>query len=386
MTDTTSTQAEAFLSSVQATPAAAEKAPSMSERREAAADSQEDALDAALAASGAFDDLDGEDEPEETPNGASARERAEKAERKAKGEKDVPEDEEGEADEAEDDLDEPSVEADDEDEESEYADEEEEDQDIEEALDRATEKLRAAKVPMSVIRKTARETLIAWAASMDGDGEDAPATSGSKPESGKASASAAATKSGAESPTVDWKSVSAAMADELGIDPEHAERAFKPLVSVVEKALADRLEKVEAFHREALESRGRERIENNIRRLSEAYPKLKTNPRLAEQLKAKAITLARGYQAGGEKIPSADALFDEAASIVLGSARRSQDLAAKRRNGVSRAPEHVGSRSSSEHGSMGDWLDEQMRLVEHGQVGRALANAPPKQAKDRNRW
>lgn len=376
--------ATAFTQSIQGTPPAAEAKAPMREQREAAAQATEDALDKAIES--VLDDGDDGDEgsgrapktPKRVARAVKGGTDDEEGNPDLDGDED--EDDEGELEELPDEDDDLEDEADEgaraEDDDEEEPEAEEADEDDDEALSRAWDKLRAAKVPLSVLKTTAREKLIAWADSMDGDEKGAGASRSGKggSEAGRAGTSS---QTEADASSLDWTPLRETLADELGLDPERAERAFSPLVQAIEKAVAakfeKRLEKAEALSRSMLEARGREKIDANVRRLSKAYPRLATNPRLVEQLKAKAVTLAKSGD-----YRDADTVFDEAASIVLGPKKREVILAQKRRNGLSASPERLGGRRNGDSQNVDGWFEEQMGLVEAGKVARALRNPPPK--------
>jgi len=241
------------------------------------------------------------------------------------------------------------------------------------ALHRAYTTLHEQGVPFSVLKKTAKATLIAWAERVDaagkpkGDpasGEDAEPARGAKGERQEAPSKKALLG-------LDWRATSKAMADELGVDEQSAERAFRPAFESLEKAVAERLEALETAQ---LEQAGRAAISANVQRLEAKYGKaLAGNPEKRERLIARAERLAK---AGGYE--SAEQVFDEAAILELGEVR--PDYSQKRRNGVSTPPSRLGGFGEPASDEDEDF-QRRMDLVEAGRFEQARALPPPLRTK-----
>jgi hypothetical protein len=140
----------------------------------------------------------------------------------------------------------------------------------------------------------------------------------------------------AKAAAVDWTPHLKALADTLGLDPEAAKQAFGPMLDAVAQQVRSefdgRLSKSEQAGQEARAAEGRRQIGEQVRRLSEAHPKLKTDQDLVTKLNGKALAL---WKSGEYSDPAS--VYDDAAKIVLGAS--TAHLAAKRRNGSAPPPE-----------------------------------------------
>jgi hypothetical protein len=222
-------------------------------------------------------------------------------------------------------------------------DETEDEQDAEDELFEAQLTLRAAGVPASVIKSTARATLLAWAERVSeqgskGKGSDDPAGAepGDKPAS-EIAKKGAAEPARAALPT--WSEFSKLAVDEFGASEDAVSKVFKPLHDAVGSLLeqnAEMVKQVTAANRSATQREGQAIVEKEMQRLQGKYPALKRDEKLADAVLDEARTLFAGLKARGEDVDP-KAIFDRAARNVAGRPKRS-DLQQLKRNGNSPAP------------------------------------------------
>jgi len=143
---------------------------------------------------------------------------------------------------------------------------------------------------------------------------------------------------------VDWTPHLKALADKLGYDPDVVKEAFVPVLDAVAQSVRaefdGRLSKTEQTAQEAAAADGRRQIGEQVRRLSDAHPKLKSDQDLVSKLNTKALHLWKsGMDEAGNQAAYASVAdcYDDAAKLVLGAP--TGHLAAKRRNGSAPPPE-----------------------------------------------
>lgn len=331
----------------------ADDGPTVAEKAEAE-------LDAALASMDVHDDDDEEDKAA-----------AAKAKKKAdEDDDDIPEG--GEELDVEDDEEEPEASDDDKDEEE----SEEDDEDV--ALHRSYTILHEQGVPTSVLKRTPKEQLIAWASRVEASTATKNGAKTPEPDSERDSSDGAKTESEpAQAAIPDWATARKGIAEKLGIDEESAD-AFKYLhdAQVARQAREDSLmAELKAMRESAMARDGRETIDRNVRRLKERYPQLKRDPDAKTKLLNEAVLLRRGG-VNGEK-----ELFDKAALLAFGQPKRS-DLAAMKRNGLSHGP--TGTKGIKTQAVSED--DYWVKTLDHIDAGRpelARAVAPPRPQRKR---
>lgn len=275
----------------------------------------EAALDAAI---DAMDPHDDDDEEDRAPQG------------KAKIEDDEPEEEEETVAEDDDEEGEPEEAA-----EGDEGETEGDEDESEIALHRAMTTLHDEGVPASVLKRTPKEKLIAWAATVEAKRTAASGAETSDADSKRESSNGA--KTGTEEPAQaalpDWATVRKGIAKSLGVDEDSVE-GLKYLHDGLTASLAEAKEARTALEAERSEARareGREVIDRNVRRLMKVYPQLKRDPAAKDLLMEQAVMLRRGGLAKERE------LFDKAGLLAFGKPKRS-DMAQLRRNGTSTPP------------------------------------------------
>lgn len=207
-------------------------------------------------------------------------------------------------------------------------------EDDEAALEHAYEVLlRAKRAPFSVLKRTPKATLIAWAESVESEQAEGASASNGHAQRGRETAEAGdqSTDTAAQPKTPSWDAERARLAKAMGVDEETAE-AFKPYHDRQE-ALEKRLNDMD---RASVEREGRRNISNELRRLATPYPELKDNQKKRDKVTEAALTLANGLQSRGKTV-DVEKVFDQAARMALGPPKRS-DLKHLRRQGFATAP------------------------------------------------
>lgn len=209
-----------------------------------------------------------------------------------------------------------------------------------EAYERALLSLRYAhgKAAEKVIKNSSRDELIALGA----EAADRRAKTEAALEEravrireleGQTKAPAAQAK-----PAADWTPHLKALAEQHGLDPEAASKAYVPLldavVSTMRAEFEGRLAPMEKVAQEQLASEGRRQISEQVQRLSAEYPKLKTDQDLVLKLNGKALAL---WKSG--EYHDARSVYDDAERLVLAGHIPTAGLATKRRNGSAPPPE-----------------------------------------------
>lgn len=210
---------------------------------------------------------------------------------------------------------------------------EEEGQDDEAALEHAYEVLlRAKRAPFSVLKRTPKATLIAWAESVESDQAEGSSGGNGQAQHGRdTDASSKGTTSPAQGEAPTWEAMRALLAEKLGVDDDAAD-SLKPFFDR-QAALEKRLD---AYERSTAEREGRRNISTELRRLTQPYPELKDNSKKRDKVIDAALTLAAGLQKRGTEV-NPEKVFDQAARMVLGAPKRS-DLKQLRRNGLANVP------------------------------------------------
>lgn len=315
----------------------------------------EDALDKALGEMLGPD----EDAPRQ-PKGAKARAAVDEDDDEDEEASDEPEGDD--ADEDEDD--EGDLAGSDEDEEGEEAPEDEE-----AALEHAYEVLlRRKAAPFSVLKRTPKATLIAWADRVEAD-EAAASASSPAPEQEddeapvtKAQAGKSPAKPG-DSATR-WAEIRSNAAIALGVDEDAIDGAIKPLHDANE-SLREELAEMRAERArdrdESLVREARVTIDGELKRLEKlGHQGLRADADKVEKLVEHATALIRG-----KVVKTATEAFTAAAKALLGRPKRA-DLAQLRRNGFSEPPTRRSDRASTAT-SEDEWWAENL---DHAYAGR----------------
>lgn len=255
-------------------------------------------------------------------------------------------------------------------------------------LERALSALRLAGVPSDVIENTGRAKLIAWGLKVAERESKRAADFEAKLKAREPAPEVETTKSApAQAAALDLAPAMQTIADELGVEPESATKAFTPIVEAILKQVRgeheERLSKIEQGVASSQAAAGRQIISSNVERLAAVYPTLRSDSKLQHKLIEKAHALSRATGPNGEKLyGSADEVFDDAAKITLGAPKRG-DLAQKRRNGVSTPPGIRGSSTAPK--TWEEAMDRKLELIEAGRTDLAkrvpLPPMIPKQKK-----
>jgi hypothetical protein len=247
-----------------------------------------------------------------------------------------------------------------------------------EEYEKALLALRYSGVPSAAIKNASRDELIAWGTEAAArrakteaaleerakrireleEGQKAPAEPAKKPA------------------TVDWSPHLKALGEKLGLTPEEMTEAFAPALDAVAQQVRSEFDGRFSTHEKTLQearaAEGRRQISEQVRRLADPYPKLKSDEALVEKLNSKVIAL---WKSG--EYQDAESVYDDAAKLVLGAPTK--DLSAKRRNGASAPPE---GRTDLEDGSEDPFMAALDR-VEAGdlrgarRVGSKMSWGPP---------
>lgn len=321
----------------------------------------EDALDKALGDVLGGEDDDGPPAPRQ-PKGAKARAKVEDDDDEVE-----PSEEEGDAEPDEDDDDETGEDLNDS-----AADEDEEDEpegDEEAALEHAYEVLLKRKAaPFSVLKRTPKATLIAWANRVEAEEAEVSASSPApKRDDGEAPDTKA---QGGKSPAkpgdaeTRWAAIRSNAATALGVDEEAVDGAFKPLhdanESLREEVAAMRAERARDRD-ESLAREARVTIDGELKRLEKlGHQGLRADADKVEKLIEHATALIRG-----KVVKTAAEAFTAAAKALLPRPKRA-DLAQHRRNGFSEPPTRRSDRASTAT-TEDEWFAENL---DHAYAGR----------------
>lgn len=141
----------------------------------------------------------------------------------------------------------------------------------------------------------------------------------------------------------DWSPHLKILAEKLGLDLEDAKAAFGPMLDAVAQQtrteVEGRISNAEKASQESAAAEGRRQMSEQVQRLSETYPRLKSDEKLIAALNSKALTLAKAARDEGTPYRSAQALYDDAERLVLAGKVSTAALGAKRRNGSAPPPE-----------------------------------------------
>jgi len=337
-----------------------------------------------------LDDLPGGGDDEDEEDRPAAR--SKRAQDDDEGEDDPDADEDGdedeeprgrrqEGDEDEDDED-GAAEGDDEDE---ADDDDEDDNELADAWDA----LRASGVPLRVLKNTPRDTLIAWGqrvseragAAGDSGDDSSEATDSADPSAKKAGSATDA----ARRTEPDWSETGRRIADQLGVEPEAAEMAFKPFFDAHQGLLAEVQElrsQVESAASEARAQAGRAAVSEQMMRLRRRYPELKRHAEARQRVTEEATILVQGMQQAKRTI-DLDDVFDKAAMLALGRPKRT-DTSRLRRGGLSTPPSRRGGFEAEPTG-IDDYFAKALDYVDRGQPHLARRLKPPKMGRNGRR-
>lgn len=244
---------------------------------------------------------------------------------------------------------------------------EEPEEDEEAALDRAHEILKGI-APYSVLKRTPKAALIAWANRVEAERAAASSSSESAEEASdeapdtKAKAGKSPAKSG--DAATRWAELRSNGATSLGVDEESFEGAVKPLFDMMESLreenAAMRADQARVRD-ETLIRDAQVTIDGQLKRLEKlGHQGLRGDAGKVEKLIEHATALIRG-----KVVKTAEEAFTAAAKALLPRPRRT-DLAQHRRNGFSEAPLRRSDRASSAT-SEDEWWAENM---DHAYAGR----------------